>query len=43
MCHPPATHRPLRPDSKKGLTRVCAVQAHLDQVRPKGLEPLTFW
>jgi hypothetical protein len=36
------THRPSRLDSKKGLTRVSAVQTPLNLVRPKGLEPLTF-
>ncbi len=42
MWHPTDTHRPTRPDSKKGLNRVSAVQTHLNLVRPKGLEPLTF-
>ncbi len=40
--HPRDTHRPRRPDSKKGLTRVSAGQTPHDLVRPKGLEPLTF-
>ncbi|XVU30696.1 tyrosine-type recombinase/integrase [Actinoplanes sp. CA-054009] len=42
MSHPRDTHRPLGPDSRKGLTRVSADQTLNDVVRPKGLEPLTF-
>ncbi|RNH94194.1 site-specific integrase [Micromonospora aurantiaca] len=40
--HPRDTHRPVRPDSRKGPNRVPAARTPLDLVRPKGLEPLTF-
>jgi integrase len=40
--HPRDTHRPQRPDNKKGLDRVSAAQALENLARPKGLEPPTF-
>ena len=40
--HPRDTHRPHRLDNEKGPNHEIAVQAYLDLVRPKGLEPLTF-
>jgi integrase len=40
--HPRDTHRPHRPDSRKGPNRVPAARTPHDLVRPKGFEPLTF-
>jgi hypothetical protein len=42
MCHSHATQPPQRPDNEKGPNRVSAAQASIEEVRPKGLEPLTF-
>ncbi|WP_328463422.1 site-specific integrase [Actinoplanes sp. NBC_00393] len=39
MWHPTDTHRSTRPDNKRGLTHVSAVQTRLNLVRPKGLNP----
>jgi hypothetical protein len=42
MCHAHAAQPLQRPNNEKGLNRVSAVQASIEEARPKGLEPLTI-